>query len=191
MSKPLTKALTKPELLMPAGNLEKLKAAILYGADAVYLGTPDLSLRTQSGISLEDLQEGINFARERGKKVYLTLNLFSHNRDIEKLPGLMATLEKVRPDGVIISDPGIFQYVKERMPGLELHISTQANVCSWLTVDFWHKQGASLVVMAREVPFCRCTGNTQALPRDEVGNFCPWCHVYDLFGPLPALQLHG
>jgi len=149
----MTRPVNKPELLMPAGNLEKLKAAILYGADAVYLGTPDLSLRTQSGISLEDLQEGIAFARERGKKVYLTLNLFSHNRDIEKLPGLMATLEKVRPDGVIISDPGIFQYVKERMPGLELHISTQANVCSWLTVDFWQKQGAALVVMAREVGF--------------------------------------
>lgn len=148
-----TPPLKKPELLMPAGNLEKLKAAVLYGADAVYLGTPDLSLRTQSGISLADVQEGIAFAHSHGKKVYLTLNLFSHNRDIEKLPGLMATLEAVRPDGVIISDPGIFQYVKERLPGLELHISTQANVCSWLTVDFWQKQGASLVVMAREVPF--------------------------------------
>lgn len=143
----------KPELLMPAGNLEKLKTAILYGADAVYLGTPDLSLRTQSGISLDDLKEGISFAHDRGKKVYLTLNLFSHNRDIEKLPGMIATLQAARPDGVIISDPGIFQYVKEHLPGLELHISTQANVCSWLTVDFWHKQGASLVVMAREVGF--------------------------------------
>lgn len=143
----------KPELLMPAGNLEKLKTAVLYGADAVYLGTPDLSLRTQSGISLDDLKDGIAFAHDRGKKVYLTLNLFSHNRDIEKLPGMIATLKAARPDGVIISDPGIFQYVKEQLPGLELHISTQANVCSWLTVDFWHKQGASLVVMAREVGF--------------------------------------
>jgi len=168
MTKPVLK---KPELLLPAGNLEKLKAAVLYGADAVYLGTPDLSLRTQSGISLEDLQEGISFARARGKKVYLTLNLFSHNRDIEKLPALMATLEKVRPDGVIISDPGIFQYVKDRLPGLELHISTQANVCSWLTVDFWQKQGASLVVMAREVPFADVQEIRQRCPEMKLEIF--------------------
>lgn len=145
--------LKKPELLMPAGDLEKLKTAVLYGADAVYMGTPDLSLRTQSGISLADLQAGIAFAHARGKKVYLTLNLFSHNRDIEKLPGMVNTLKVAQPDGVIISDPGLFQYIKEQLPDLELHISTQANVCSWLTVDFWQKQGAALVVMAREVSF--------------------------------------
>ncbi|PIV90728.1 peptidase U32 [Candidatus Gracilibacteria bacterium CG17_big_fil_post_rev_8_21_14_2_50_48_13] len=141
------------ELLMPAGSLEKLKTAILYGADAVYAGTPDLSLRTKSAFSLEELQEGINFAHMRGKKVYLTLNLFSHNKDMERLPSFIDTIKKVNPDGVIIADPGIFQYVKEHAPNLELHISTQANVCSSLTVDFWKKQGASLVVLAREVSF--------------------------------------
>ncbi|MBL6664708.1 MAG: U32 family peptidase C-terminal domain-containing protein [Rickettsiales bacterium] len=143
----------KPELLLPAGNLDRLKTAILYGADAVYLGTPDMSLRVKSGFTLEDVVEGIKFAHERGKKVYLTLNLFSHNKDIEKLPEFIDTVEKVKPDGLIISDPGVFQIAKERAPDLELHISTQANVCSWLTVDFWKKQGASLVVMAREVTF--------------------------------------
>ncbi len=143
----------KPELLLPAGNLERLKTAILYGADAVYCGTPDMSLRVKSGFSLEDVIEGIEYAHLHGKKVYLTLNLFSHNKDIEKLPQFVETVQKVKPDGLIISDPGVFQFVKERAPELELHISTQANVASWLTVDFWQKQGASLVVMAREVSF--------------------------------------
>ncbi len=143
----------KPELLLPAGNLIRLKTAVLYGADAVYCGTPDMSLRVKSAFSLEELVEGIEFAHSYGKKVYLTLNLFSHNKDIEKLPQFIDTVKKVNPDGLIISDPGVFQFVKERAPDLELHISTQANVCSWLTVDFWQKQGASLVVMAREVSF--------------------------------------
>lgn len=143
----------KPELLLPAGNLERLKTAIIYGADAVYCGTPDMSLRVKSAFSLEDLVEGIEYAHSKGKKVYLTLNLFSHNKDIEKLPQFIETVQKVKPDGLIVSDPGVFQFVRERAPELELHISTQANVCSWLTVDFWQKQGASLVVMAREVSF--------------------------------------
>ncbi len=143
----------QPELLLPAGNLDRLKTAILYGADAVYLGTPDMSLRVKSGFTLEDVVEGIKFAHSYGKKVYLTLNLFSHNKDIEKLPQFIETVKAVNPDGLIISDPGVFNFVKEHAPNLELHISTQANVCSWLTVDFWQKQGASLVVMAREVSF--------------------------------------
>ncbi len=143
----------RPELLLPAGTLDRLKTAILYGADAVYCGTPDMSLRVKSGFTLEDVVEGIKFAHDHGKKVYLTLNLFSHNKDIEKLPQFIETVKAVNPDGLIISDPGVFQFVKEHAPNLELHISTQANVCSWLTVDFWERQGASLVVMAREVSF--------------------------------------
>lgn len=143
----------KSELLMPAGSLEKLKIAILYGADAVYIGTPDMSLRTKSDITLEDVIEGVEFAHKYGRRVYLTLNLFSHNKDIPKLPEYIETIKKVKPDGVIIADPGVFQMVKEQAPELELHISTQANICSWLSVDFWQKQGASLTVMAREVTF--------------------------------------
>lgn len=138
---------------MPAGDLNRLKTAILYGADAVYAGTPDMSLRTQSAFSFEDLSEGIAFAHARGKRVYLTLNLFAHNRDVEKLPSFLETIRKMRPDGVIVSDLGVFQYLKEHAPELELHVSTQANVVSWLTVNSWHKQGADLCVMAREVSF--------------------------------------
>lgn len=161
----------KPELLLPAGNLERLKTAILYGADAVYCGTPDMSLRVKSGFTLEDVIEGIEFAHARGKKVYLTLNLFSHNKDIEKLPQFVETVQKVKPDGLIISDPGVFQFVKERAPELELHISTQANVASWLTVDFWQKQGASLVVMAREVSFEELSEIRQKCPNIKIETF--------------------
>ncbi|GAA6208608.1 hypothetical protein NBRC116601_19010 [Cognatishimia sp. WU-CL00825] len=141
------------ELLMPAGNLRKLKLAILYGADAVYLGTPDMSLRTKSEFSLEDVIEGVAFCHAKGKRAYLTLNLFSHNKDIPKLDEYIDTVRKVKPDGLIIADPGVFQYVRERAPELPLHISTQANICSWLSVKFWEAQGAELVVLAREVSY--------------------------------------
>jgi len=143
----------RAELLMPAGSLAKLKTAVLYGADAVYAGTPDLSLRTQSEFSLEDLLEGVRFAHEHGVRIYLTLNLFTHNRDVEKLPEFVQTVRRVGPDGVIVSDPGVFHYLREHAPELALHVSTQANACSWLTVQSWAKQGAELCVLAREVSF--------------------------------------
>ncbi|KIC17653.1 peptidase U32 family protein [Leisingera sp. ANG-Vp] len=143
----------RSELLMPAGNLRKLKMAILYGADAVYLGTPDMSLRTKSEFSLEEVIEGVEFCHQHGRRAYLTLNLFSHNKDIPKLDEYIETVRKVQPDGLIIADPGVFQYVKERAPEIPLHVSTQANICSWLSVKFWQDQGADLVVLAREVSY--------------------------------------
>ncbi|SMR72802.1 putative protease [Aliiroseovarius halocynthiae] len=143
----------RSELLMPAGNLRKLKMAVLYGADAVYLGTPDMSLRTKSQFSLEEVIEGVEFCHAHGRRAYLTLNLFSHNKDIPKLDEYIDTVRKVKPDGLIIADPGVFQYVRTRAPELPLHISTQANVCSWLSVKFWEDQGAELVVLAREVSY--------------------------------------
>jgi putative protease len=148
-----TKLPRRSELLMPAGSLEKLKTAILYGADAVYMGTPDMSLRTKSQFTLEEVVEGIEFAHAYGKRVYLTLNLFPHNKDVPKLDAYIETVKQVKPDGLIIADPGVFQYVKEHAPELELHVSTQANICSWLSVKFWEEQGASLCVLAREVSF--------------------------------------
>ncbi len=169
MAKPIK--MKKPELLLPAGNLDRLKTAILYGADAIYCGTPDMSLRTKSGFTLEDVVEGVKYAHSFGKKVYLTLNLFSHNKDIEKLPQFIETVRTVKPDGLIISDPGVFNFVKEHAPELELHISTQANVCSWLTVDFWEKQGASLVVMAREVSFEELTEVRKKCPNIKIETF--------------------
>jgi len=143
----------KSELLMPAGNLRKLKMAILYGADAVYLGTPDMSLRTKSQFSLADVVEGVEFCHAHGKRAYLTLNLFSHNKDVPKLEEYIDTIREVKPDGLIIADPGVFAFVKERAPELSLHISTQSNVSSWLSVKFWQSMGADLCVLAREVSF--------------------------------------
>ena len=143
----------RSELLMPAGSLERLKVAALYGADAIYMGTPDMSMRTKSKLSLEDIKEGITFAHERGVRVYLTLNIFTHNKDIPKLDAYIDTLKEVRPDGVIVSDPGVFHYLREFAPEFNIHISTQANVCSWMTVKFWKDQGAELIVLAREVTF--------------------------------------
>ncbi|HHK75263.1 MAG TPA: peptidase U32, partial [Rhizobiales bacterium] len=143
----------RSELLMPAGNLRKLKMAVLYGADAVYLGTPDMSLRTRSEFTLEEVMEGVRFCHEHGRRAYLTLNLFSHNKDIAKLDEYIRTVQKVRPDGLIVADPGIFQYVRDHAPELSLHISTQSNICSWLSVRFWRDQGADLCVLAREVSF--------------------------------------
>jgi len=154
----------RAELLMPAGSLAKLKTAVLYGADAVYAGTPDMSLRTQSNFSLEDLLEGVRFAHDHAARIYLTLNLFTHNRDIEKLPEFVKTVRKVAPDGVIVSDTGVFYYLKEHAPELKLHVSTQANACSWLTVNSWSLQGADLCVLAREVSFSELT---------EIRSKCP------------------
>ena len=143
----------KSELLLPAGSLVKLKTAILYGADAVYAGTPDMSLRTQSQFSLEDLKEGIEFVHTHGKKIYLTLNLFIHNKEAEKLPQFVATLRELKPDGVLVADPGVFDYLKENAPELNRFISTQANICSSAAVKFWQKMGAKLCVLGREVSF--------------------------------------
>lgn len=143
----------KSELLLPAGDLVKLKTAILYGADAVYAGTPDMSLRTQSKFSLEDIKEGIDFVHQKGKKIYLTLNLYTHNKDIEKLPHFVNTLRELKPDGVLIADPGVFLYLKENAPELKRFVSTQANICSYQTVKFWQNLGATLCVLGREVSF--------------------------------------
>ena len=119
----------------------------------MYAGIPEMSLRAKSKFPLEEMDEGISFAHNLGKKAYLTLNLFSHNKDISKLEDFAKTIKILNPDGIIISDPGIFQYIKKEIPNIPLHISTQANVCSWLTIDFWKNMGASLCVLGREVSF--------------------------------------
>ncbi|MDR2933774.1 MAG: U32 family peptidase [Rickettsiales bacterium] len=143
----------KSELLLPAGSLSKLKTAFLYGADAVYCGVPNMSLRATAGMTYDDVEEGIKIAHELGKKIYLALNLYTHNYDLENLPKYVETLNKLSPDGVIIADPGVFDFVKKHAPKIPLFISTQANVCSSLTLKFWENQGASLCVLGRETSF--------------------------------------
>jgi len=156
---------------MPAGSLAKLKTAILYGADAIYLGTPDMSLRTKAEFTLEQVGEGIEYAHAHNKRVYLTLNLFSHNKDVPKLEEYVATIKELKPDGVIIADPGVFQFVKERAPELPLHISTQSNVCSWLSVKFWKDMGADLCVLAREVSYAELCEIREKCPDIKLETF--------------------
>ncbi|MCL2389552.1 MAG: U32 family peptidase C-terminal domain-containing protein [Elusimicrobia bacterium] len=156
--------LKKPELLLPAGTLDKLKIAINYGADAVYAGLADMSLRAKSSFPAQDLAEGIEYARAREKKVYLTLNFFSKNEDEAKLKSFLNHIETLSPDGLIISDPGVFAYVKNALPRIPLHISTQANICSYLTVNFWKNMGASLCVLGREVSFSEALEIRQKCP---------------------------
>lgn len=170
MTQPKEK-LGKSELLMPAGSLEKLKIAVLYGADAVYMGTPDLSLRAKSQMSLADVMEGVAFAHAHGKRAYLTLNLFSHNSDIPKLHEYLAAIKQVKPDGLIVADAGVFQFVKTHAPELELHVSTQANVCSWLSVQFWESIGAKLVVLAREVSYAELKEIREKCPNVKLESF--------------------
>lgn len=145
--------MAKSELLLPAGSLVKLKTALMYGADAVYAGTPDMSLRTQSAFTLEDLAQGIELVHKQNKKIYLTLNLYVHNEEADKLPQFVDTLRQLKPDGVLVADPGVFYYLKENAPELNRFVSTQANICSAQTVKFWQAMGAKLCVLGREVTF--------------------------------------
>lgn len=141
----------KPELLAPAGTLDGLKTAILYGADAVYAGIPGFSMRARAKITTEEMKQGIEFAHSHGKKVYLAFNLFAHDNDYALLPHVKETIEYLQPDALIVSDPGVLMWVRETFPDMTIHISTQANICSANTVKFWQKAGAKLCVLAREV----------------------------------------
>ena len=142
----------KVELLAPAGDLEKFKTAIQYGADAVYLAGDKLGLRTASkNLSLDDIKEATKIAHDLDKKVYLTLNVISHNKDLEGVDEYIQSLDEAGLDAFIVSDPGIFQKVKTLAPSKEIHISTQANITNTATVEFWKSLGADRVILAREL----------------------------------------
>lgn len=142
----------KPELLMPAGNLRILKTAFIYGADAVYIGGEMFSLRASAdNFSLEEMKEGVEFAHARGKKVYVTANITAHNADMKEVAGYFTELQNVRPDALIISDPGVMMMAKKYCPEIEIHVSTQANNVNAETFKFWHGIGATRVVSAREL----------------------------------------
>lgn len=142
----------KPELLAPAGNMEKLKMALLYGADAVYLGGKAFGLRAFGGnFTNEELQEAVDFAHKLGKKIYVTVNIFPHNSDIAKLPAYLTFLNEIKVDAILVADLGVFTLAKEYAPDVELHISTQANNTNWVAVNAWAELGASRVVLAREM----------------------------------------
>jgi len=142
----------KPELLAPAGTPEKLKMALLYGADAVYLGGKAFGLRAFGGnFGQEELKEGVIFAHSLGKKVYVTVNIFPHNSDLVMLPEYLRYLYEIHVDALLIADFGVFDMAREIIPDMELHISTQANNTNWAAVNAWQKLGAKRIVLAREM----------------------------------------
>lgn len=142
----------KPEILAPAGNLDKLKTAIDFGADAVYLGGSKLNLRAfADNFTNEEIEEGVKYAHDRGRKVYVTLNVIPHNEDFEGLSEYVKELYKLNVDAVLVSDPGILAVCKEAAPELEIHLSTQANNVNWRSAKFWHDLGVKRIVLAREL----------------------------------------
>ncbi len=147
-----TRTRTKPELLAPAGNLEKLKFAIHYGADAVYIGGQQFGLRSNAGnFSYDEMREGVAFANKYNAKVYVAANIIAHNENLEGLHEFFKELYEIGISGVIVADPALIQASREAAPDLEVHISTQASVANWKTAEFWKNEGLPRVVLAREV----------------------------------------
>lgn len=145
----------KPELLLPAGNLEKLEYAVRYGADAVYLGVVDFSLRSMRKgeiITFDNLKKAIDLAHELKANAYMTLNIFAFNNDIENLEQSMEYIKDANPDAIILSDLGVFRTVRRHLPNMPIHVSTQANSLNYETVKFWQDNGAKRVILARELP---------------------------------------
>ena len=163
----------RPELLVPASSLEVLKVAVIYGADAVYIGGEAFGLRAKAkNFSKEDMREGIAFAHAHGVKVYVTVNILAHNRDLEGVREYLQELKEIGPDALIIADPGIFMYAKEICPEIERHISTQANNTNYGTYNFWYRQGASRVVSARELSLQELKELRAKIPADlEIETF--------------------
>ena len=163
----------KAELLIPASSLEVLKTAVVFGADAVYIGGEAFGLRANAkNFSKEDMIQGIAFAHERGVKVYVTANILAHNGDLEGARAYFTELKEVKPDALIISDPGMFMIAKAVCPEIEIHISTQANNCNYQTYLFWHQLGAQRVVSARELSLEEIREIRERIPEDlEIETF--------------------
>lgn len=163
----------KPELLIPAGSLEVLKTAVAYGADAVYIGGEAFGLRAKAhNFSLDDMREGVEFAHSRGVKVYVTANILAHNQDLDGVEEYFHQLRDVKPDALIISDPGVFDLARKVMPETDVHISTQANNTNYGTYLFWHRLGAKRVVSARELSLEEIRQIRQKIPEDmEIETF--------------------
>ena len=161
------------ELLIPAGSLEVLKTAVIYGADAVYIGGEAFGLRAKAkNFTKEEIKEGISFAHEHGVKVYITANIFAHNDDLPGVEEYFKELKEAEPDALIISDPGVFAIAKQILPDMELHISTQANNTNYGTYLFWHQLGAKRVVSARELSLKEIREIREKIPEDmEIESF--------------------
>ena len=163
----------KLELLIPASSLEVLKIAVIYGADAVYIGGEAFGLRAKAkNFTLEEMKEGIEFAHAHDCKVYVTANILAHNDDLEGVREYFEELREIKPDALIIADPGVFEIAKEVCPEIERHISTQANNTNYATYNFWYRQGASRVVSARELSLKEIKEIRERIPEDlEIETF--------------------
>ena len=163
----------KPELLIPASSLEVLKTAVVFGADAVYIGGEAFGLRAKAkNFSPEDMKAGIEFAHAHGVKVYVTANILAHNSDLDGAIEYFKELNELKPDALIIADPGMFMLAKEHCPGMEFHISTQANNTNYQTYLFWWQQGAKRVVSARELSLAEIKEIRDHIPEDmEIESF--------------------
>lgn len=159
------------ELLAPAGDLEKLKYAFAYGADAVYLGLPEYSLRAKTGFNFLDLKNGIDYAHQLKKRVYVTINIFAHEKHLDNLPKFLKQLKQCRPDAVILSDPGVLLVVKKYLPRVAIHLSTQANTLNSEAVKFWQKNGVSRIILGREASLADIKKIHQAVPKMELEVF--------------------
>ncbi len=157
----------KPELLAPAGDLERLKIAVLYGADAVYIGGEAYGLRAKAkNFTMDTMAEGIQFAHEHGVKVYVTANIFAHNDDFDGMEEYFKEVEKIGADALIISDLGVFSVAKEVVPNMEIHVSTQANNTNFKAANMWYRLGAKRIVMARELSFSELSKTRENIPND-------------------------
>lgn len=162
-----------PELLIPASSLEVLKTAVIFGADAVYIGGEAFGLRAKAkNFSMEEMGEGIAFAHAHDVKVYVTANILAHNADLEGVRAYFQELKELQPDGLIIADPAVFEIAKEVCPEIDRHISTQANNTNYGTFNFWYRQGASRVVTARELSLAEIREIRAHIPEDmEIETF--------------------
>lgn len=157
----------RPEILAPAGNLDKLKIAIDFGADAVYLGGSKLNLRAfADNFTNEQLKEGVKYAHDRNRKVYVTMNVFPHNADLGGVEDYIKELYETGVDAIIASDPAIISAAREVAPNLEIHLSTQANNVNWRAAKFWYEQGVKRIVMARELSLTEIKEMRDNLPEE-------------------------
>ena len=163
----------RPELLIPASNLEVLKVAVMFGADAVYIGGETFGLRAKAkNFSKDDMAAGIRFAHEHGVRVHVTVNILAHNDDLEGVREYLCELKELKPDALIIADPAIFEMAKEICPDIERHVSTQANNTNYGTYNFWWKQGAKRVVSARELSLKEISEIRKHIPEEmEIESF--------------------
>ena len=157
----------KPELLIPASSLEVLKTAVIFGADAVYIGGDAFGLRAKAkNFSPEEMKEGIEFAHEHGVKVHVTVNILAHNYDLDGVDRYLHELKELKPDALIIADPGIFMKARKICPEIDIHVSTQANNTNYETYKFWYELGAKRVVAARELSLNEIKEITEKIPED-------------------------